>query len=90
MTTFEDAAEELMVKLRGLDSEIDESEHTLEELRGRVADLELVVQGLLDELAGAAEDAPVGAGLEASHRASIERMREKGRAAARRRFLGGE
>ena len=35
MTTFEDAAEELMVKLRGLDSEIDESEHTLEELRGR-------------------------------------------------------
>jgi len=36
MATLEEAAEELVVKLRGLDSEIDESEDRLEELRERV------------------------------------------------------
>lgn len=36
MATLEDAAEELVVKLRGLDSEIEESERKLEELRGRM------------------------------------------------------
>src|SRR5262245_54892850 len=36
VATFEDAAEELVVKLRGLDAEIEESEHKLEELRGRM------------------------------------------------------
>jgi DNA repair exonuclease SbcCD ATPase subunit len=36
VATLEDAAEELVVKLRGLDSEIEESEHRLEELRGRM------------------------------------------------------
>jgi predicted nucleic acid-binding Zn-ribbon protein len=39
MATFEDAAEDLVVKLRGLDSEIEESEHALEDLRGRVEDV---------------------------------------------------
>lgn len=59
-------------------------------LADRLADLEHVVNGLL-ELAGiATEEASVGSGLEASHRASIERLREKGKAAARRRFLGGQ
>jgi ElaB/YqjD/DUF883 family membrane-anchored ribosome-binding protein len=36
MATLEDAAEQLVVKLRGLDSEIEESEDKLEDLRGRV------------------------------------------------------
>lgn len=36
MATLEDAAEELVIKLRGLDSEIEESEHKLQELTGRV------------------------------------------------------
>lgn len=36
MATLEDAAEELVIKLRGLDSEIEESEHKLQELAGRV------------------------------------------------------
>lgn len=36
MATLEDAAEQLVVKLKGLDSEIEESQHSLEELRGRV------------------------------------------------------
>ncbi len=39
MATLEDAAEELVVKLRGLDSEIEESSHKLEELRDRVEDV---------------------------------------------------
>jgi len=34
--TLEDAAEALVVKLKGLDSEVDESEHKLEALRGRI------------------------------------------------------
>ena len=36
MATLEDAAEALVVKLRGLDSEIEESEGKLEDLRERV------------------------------------------------------
>jgi len=36
VATLEDAAEELVTKLRGLDSEIEESEHQLEDLRQRV------------------------------------------------------
>src|SRR5574341_2129770 len=36
MATLEDAAEQLVVKLRGLDSEIEESEDKLEDLRGRL------------------------------------------------------
>lgn len=36
MAALEDAAEELVVRLKGLDSEIEESQHTLHELRGRV------------------------------------------------------
>jgi hypothetical protein len=36
VATLEDAAEALVVKIRGLDSEIAESQHTLEELRGRI------------------------------------------------------
>jgi len=36
VATLDNAAEELVVKLKGLDSEIEESQHTLEELRGRV------------------------------------------------------
>ncbi len=36
MATLEDAAEELVVKLRGLDSEIEESEQKLDDLRERV------------------------------------------------------
>lgn len=36
MTTLEDAAEALVVKLRALDSEIEESERTIEDLRTRV------------------------------------------------------
>ena len=36
MATLEDAAEELVVRLRGLDSEIEESAGKLEELRGRM------------------------------------------------------
>ena len=36
MATFEDAAEELMLKLRGLEEEIAESDQRLEDLRGRM------------------------------------------------------
>mgnify|MGYP001591209906 CR=1 FL=1 len=36
MATLDDAAEALVVKLRGLDSEIEESEHRLDELRGQI------------------------------------------------------
>lgn len=36
MATLEDAAEELVVKLRALDAEIEESDQRLEDLRGRV------------------------------------------------------
>lgn len=36
MATLEDAAEELVVRLKGLDSEIEESEHALQDLRGKV------------------------------------------------------
>lgn len=36
MATFEDAAEELMLKLRGLEDEISESEQRLEDLTGRM------------------------------------------------------
>ena len=36
MATLEDAAEALVVKLRGLDSEIEDSEHRLQELRGQI------------------------------------------------------
>ena len=36
MATLEDAAEDLVVKLRGLDAEIEESERKLEDLHGRV------------------------------------------------------
>lgn len=39
MATFEDAAEDLVVKLRGLDSEIEESEQKLEDLRGRIEEV---------------------------------------------------
>lgn len=61
MATLEDAAEQLVVKLRGLDSEIEESDHTLENLRERVetaageverrwADLREVATSLLDKV----------------------------------------
>jgi hypothetical protein len=36
VATLEDAAEELVVRLKGLDAEIEESRHTLEDLRGGV------------------------------------------------------
>jgi hypothetical protein len=36
VATLEDAAEQLVVKLKSLDSEIEESQHALEDLRGRV------------------------------------------------------
>jgi len=36
VATLDDAAEALVVKLRGLDSEIEESEHRLDELRGQI------------------------------------------------------
>lgn len=36
MATLEDAAEQLVVKLKGLDSEIEESQHALEDLHGRL------------------------------------------------------
>ena len=36
MATLEDAAEELVVKLRGLEAEIAESDQKLETLRGRM------------------------------------------------------
>ena len=45
MATFEDAAEQLVVKLKGLDAEIEESQHALEELGDRVN----AVSGEVDE-----------------------------------------
>ena len=36
MATLEDAAEELVVKLKALDAEIEESDHKLEDLRRRL------------------------------------------------------
>jgi len=36
VATLDDAAEALVIKLRGLDSEIEESEHRLQELRGQI------------------------------------------------------
>jgi uncharacterized coiled-coil DUF342 family protein len=61
VATFEDAAEELVVKLRGLESEITESDQKLETLRERMtdakddleedwADLTAAVQSLLDKV----------------------------------------
>lgn len=44
MATFEDAAEDLVVKLRGLDSEIEESEQLLGDLRQRVETVEEEVE----------------------------------------------
>lgn len=54
MATFEDAAEELVAKLRGLDSEIEESERRLEELRGRMEGVDHEVDEGWTALAAAA------------------------------------
>jgi cell division septum initiation protein DivIVA len=45
VATFEDAAEQLVIKLKGLDAEIEESQHALEELGNRVD----AVSGEVDE-----------------------------------------
>jgi DNA repair exonuclease SbcCD ATPase subunit len=50
MATLEDAAEELVVKLRGLEAEIDESDHRLEALRARVEDARREVDADWDDL----------------------------------------
>lgn len=50
MATLEDAAEELVVKLRGLDSEIEESDDTLDALRERVENATGEVEQRWDEL----------------------------------------
>jgi chromosome segregation ATPase len=61
VTTLEDAAEELVVRLKALDAEIEESDHKLEDLRGRVetavreveqdwADLTEAVTSLLEKV----------------------------------------
>lgn len=66
MATLEDAAEDLVVKLKALDAEIEESDHKLEELRGRVEtaarevdedwkDLTEAVTSLLDKVREEAE-----------------------------------
>jgi ElaB/YqjD/DUF883 family membrane-anchored ribosome-binding protein len=52
VTTLEDAAEELVVRLKGLDSEIEESQDEFEELRGR---LEEVTRDVEEEWAHLAE-----------------------------------
>jgi DNA repair exonuclease SbcCD ATPase subunit len=44
VSTFEDAADDLVVKLKGLDSEIEESRHTLEELARNVQDVQAEVE----------------------------------------------
>ena len=53
MATLEDAAEELVVRLKGLDSEIEESHHALEELRGQVEDVSKEVEEEWSALTGA-------------------------------------
>jgi DNA anti-recombination protein RmuC len=66
VATLEDAAEELVLKLRGLDSEIEESEEKLEHLRERVeksagkveqqwAELREAASSLLDKVRGEQE-----------------------------------
>jgi len=53
MVTLEDAAEELVVKLRGLEAEIDESDERLESLRGRMEERTRDVDADWDDLAEA-------------------------------------
>lgn len=55
MTTLEDAAEALVVKLRGLDSEIEESESGIEDLRERVESVTREVEQEWTEISEAAK-----------------------------------
>jgi chromosome segregation ATPase len=54
VATLEDAAEELVVRLKGLDSEIEESQNTLEALRGQVEDTSKAVEQEWSALTGSA------------------------------------
>jgi ElaB/YqjD/DUF883 family membrane-anchored ribosome-binding protein len=53
MTTLDDAAEDLVLKLRGLDGEIAESDHKLEALRGRMEAVPRDLEGDWNDLTDA-------------------------------------
>jgi DNA repair exonuclease SbcCD ATPase subunit len=101
VATLEDAAEQLVVKLRGLDSEIEESQHALEELRERVgaaskevdeewASLAEAVSTLMDRLREERESL-AGETREATQAAADAAQAVHGRGAeARSEIAGGE
>jgi len=82
MATLEDAAEELVVKLKGLDSEIEESQEELVELRERVETATHDVDEDFKELAEAAESflEKVGELQEAAQRDAQEAVEAVARA----------